>query len=133
MTNHISNLLDIIAEYNPTTVRNTLITLICIDIFGIYWYLGWKQVGVGIMVLLMILFTAVIIAARRKDDEMDEKKKEKIRKLEKELKDLKGEDEDEESEEKEEKKEKKDSGMDFGLPSAEEYNKNMEKAFGSGF
>ncbi len=135
MTNYLSNLLDIVGEYNPTTVKSTIVTLICIDLFGIYWYLGWKQLGIGILVMLMIGFTAVIIAERRNEKEvnkMDNEKKEKIRKLEKELKDLKGDDEHEEIEG-EEKKEEKDDEMGFGLPDADEYNKRVEKALGSGF
>lgn len=52
-----------------------LIFVIVIDLFGIYWWLGLKQLGIFLMVLTMVAFAVIIILqSKLKGDKTNGKK-----------------------------------------------------------
>lgn len=108
--------------------------LIVADIFGVFWYLKARKIGIAILIVLIIFLSIILIYERRKDEENPKKDKKnskmgKIEELEQELKELK---------DKEKKKNSKDpdegeieeEGYDFGIPDAAEYNERLKKAVG---
>jgi len=134
MINRLNKTVRLIKGWDKETLeslRYALLVIIGVDLFGIIWYLKLKTLGIAIMLVAMIWLVIILSVERRLPDKMCEEKQNK-----------KHEPDDEEPEE--------DlgifEGMDLGLgtnesneesesslPSAEEYNKRLENALGSGF
>lgn len=109
---------------NLSSMRSMMFLIVLADVFGIYWYLELKRLGIALLIVSMVFLSIILIAERRKMvkkmDEQEEKLFEKKEKPDdKPKKDKKEDDDDEEPE-----------GMNFGLPDAKEYNKRLEKAIG---
>jgi hypothetical protein len=121
--------------------------IIVADIFGLYWFLNLKKLGIALLFIVMGFLTLILILEgkippKTKKIEEHSKKNEKGGKNKmsknKEEEDEEEDDEEEDKEETEEVEELKDNeGMfgnfNIGLPDADEYNKRMEKALGQGF
>ncbi len=110
----------------------TLFFVIIADLFGIYWYLKMKSLGMAIMIFSMMALSVILILERNLPIET---KKEEI-KMPEEI-EKKKEEKEEKEEKKEEKKENTDEdslglgdGVDLGLGSSEEYNKRLSNALG---
>jgi len=98
--------------------------LIVTDMFGIYYYLGLKRIGLALMVVFMMGLAILLLLEKNLPQQ----------KLNTQLNKKKGESTMPEEEKKptEEEQPEEDSGFgdfDTGLPSADEYNKRLEKAF----
>lgn len=119
-----------------------LFGVIIADIFGIWWYLGWKTIGGSILIVCAVILSILLILKKRRFDIEDKevnkmgKYDEEIAKKERELKDLK--EKNKKSEELPKNTEKNDSERlnegidnDFGLPDANEYNERVKKALGT--
>jgi len=99
-------------------LKYTLFVFVVADLFGVYWYLNIKKLGIALLMVMIVALSVILILERRLNDKMEENKTE--------------EKEEEKKEEKEEKEEsKEESSFDLGLPSAEEYQKKTEEAFGT--
>lgn len=102
------------------------IVLVVINIFGVYWYLQLRQLGIALMVVILGFFTIFLILESRKahNDAKEEIEEENKKKSFEEIFPKK-------------KNSKEDIKMeiieDDGFPNPEEYNKNLEKALGKGF
>ena len=116
------------------TYKNSLFFVIVVDLFGIYHFLGLKQLGMAIMIVSMALLGLILYLLqkfpkkrtneRRKPKKMNEEEEKTERNLDIGMNEDKS---------KEEPKEKEKSFLEFdtGLGSSEDYNKRMEKAFGT--
>jgi len=108
-----------------SSVRNLLFVSFFVEMFFIYWFLEWKRLSLALFIVSIISLVIVLLIERRQGNKMMD-----------ELDIMGGETEEETEEEtKEDVKESKDDeesgfGFDTGLPSAEEYEKRMEKAIG---
>lgn len=96
-----------------SSYRYLFMILIGADILGVYWYLGWKTVGIAFLIAFISFFVIFTVLEKRKmpEEEKTEEKKE------------------EEKKEKP-KEEENDSEFGFEIPSAEDYNERLEKAIG---
>lgn len=125
---HIRERAEGMSMKNLESLRYLLFFILMVDMFGIYWYLKWKSLGIALLLVLVVIITMVFILERKKQD--NHKQKGGTNKMDREEK--------QETEEKEDKKEEQeeDSGwmgeMDLGLPSSDEYNKRLEKALTGG-
>ena len=103
-------------------VRYIMFVLIVGDIFGIYWYLGLKQLGVALLMVFVVILTFILILERGKEvkkmpeQTTEEKPKEEVKK--------------EEKKEEKEEKEEEDDGLRLEIPDSEEYNKRLGEAIG---
>ena len=52
-------------EKELKSYKNILIVFICIDIFGVYWFLKWKGIGIAIMMILMVAFAIILYLENR--------------------------------------------------------------------
>ena len=86
---------------------------IVIEIIGIYYFLGWKKVGMVLMLITLAVLGAILYLQSKFPAEVQTKKKEDKKMQE------------EETSEQEEQ----ESGFDFGLPNSEDYNRRMSDAF----
>ena len=134
MMQRIKNIIEKAKEFDYETLeifKYLCFGLIVVDLFGIYYYMGWKQLG-GAILIVTISFLAVILVLMRSKEpkkkkevknmektENKSKKEKRIDSLKKELKNL---------EEPEEEKKEEEKESDLGIPSAKEYNKRMEEA-----
>jgi len=91
-----------------------------LDLFGLWWYLEVKTLAGALLIVSIIALAIILFLERRLQNKMVE-----------------DEETSEEEDKKEEPKDKeeKDSGYgfnipDLGLPSAEEYDKRLQKAIG---
>lgn len=121
-------------------IRYAIIGFLLLDLFGIYWYLELKKLGMALLMVSIVLMFAVILL----ESNLPRSRREVKNKMEQELEPKKPEEENQssDSEDKEEKKDKKEEkpeedeepeqssilGEGMGLPDAEEYNKRMEDA-----
>ena len=110
--NFFSNLEDL-PEKKYKNWKLGIFLAIIVDLIGIYWWLEFKVVALAILILLLTLFGILMAKNRPKEEEKPEKKEEKKEKIE----------------EKEEDIEDSNPFGNFSIPSAEEYNKRLEKAF----
>ena len=128
----INELMKNASQKDLDAYKYILLFLVLIDLVGIYWFLQWKSWGIAIFFILMALLTYILLNERRLlenkmvfDEEYEEDEEE-------------DDEEDEDLEEERPLKKKKlkkqeittSNEMNFSLPDPEEYNKNMEKAFG---
>lgn len=124
--------------------KYVVLGLIGIDLAGVYWYLQWKSGGIAILLVLIGILVYILLHERRLEDKMVfEDNDENYEEGEDDYED-EGYDDDE-YEDRPLKKVKKpiakprveqesndnEDDMGFELPSADEYNKRMEKAFGT--
>lgn len=100
-------------------LKQTMIFLIVANLFGLYWYLGLKSIATSLLIVQMSIFVFLIIS---------EKNQKEVKKVSKEK--LKEEKEPEEKPEEEKEEGEVFGNMDLGLPSAEEYEKRVNKALG---
>jgi len=127
--NKIKGVIEMFKELSQETlqmIRYGLLGFLVLDIFGFYWYLEWKQLGIALFLVVTIFLTIILLLERRYDNMEQTEKEIEIEKLEKKLKELKGEDKKPTTEEKEDAQ----SSMGLGLPSAEEFQKRSEEALG---
>ena len=99
------------------TYRMSLFFLICADIFGLYWFLHMKKLG---MMLLIIFLAALGIILYLESKLPKEKVKVPIKLKKKEVKKM-NENETNEQEDEE--------GFNLGLPDSSEFNKRLSDAF----
>jgi len=127
-------------EKDLEAIRYSLFFLIVVDLFGIYWFLEAKKLGIALL-MVIIMFLVVILMLERnlplknksKGGGKMGKNDEEIKELEDKVKELKKDNKDSgEVEDPEETSQGLNMGLDFdlGLPSSEEYNKRIEKALG---
>ena len=132
------NIIDNLKEFNENFKKNDAKTiqtykymvlgLIVVDMIGVYWFLQWKSGGIAFFIVLMGDLTYILLHERRLQDNMvfDEEDDEDS-----------DDDGEEEVKEKPKPKPKKkpesnqSEEVDFELPTSEEYNKRMDKAFGT--
>lgn len=96
------------------TYRTTLFFLICADIFGLYWYLHLKKVGMMLLIVFLACLGVILFLESRLPKEkikVSTKSKKEVKKMENEM------------------NEQEEEGFSFGLPDAEEFNDRMNKAF----
>jgi hypothetical protein len=93
-----------------------LMILIIADLFGVYWYLGAKKLGVALMLVLIGVLTFILIVG---GDKQPPKKKEVKNKM------------DEENKKQKEEQEEETIDSDLGLPDADDYQKRLDKALGT--
>jgi Na+-transporting methylmalonyl-CoA/oxaloacetate decarboxylase gamma subunit len=99
------------------TYRNALFFLICADIFGLYWFLHMKRLGM----MLLIVFLVILGIIMYLESKLPKEKTKVPTQLKK--KEVKKMNENEMNEETEEE------GFSFGLPNADDFNERMDKAF----
>lgn len=118
------------------TYKNLVFFIVLIDVVGVFWFLKYKSLGIAILLVLMGVLVYILIIERRVKNKMvyDEED------VEEDTEDENDDEYDDEEEDnrplKKSKKKKVESStssneMDFQLPSSEEYNKRVEKAFGT--
>jgi len=119
------------------SIKFTLFFVIVVDVFGVWWFLELKRLGSAIMVTCLICLGVILWLQMSKDPKI--KKKEGKKKMTKEItvdgkKYVEVKSDKKEKPEKEEKEEKseKEEGFDLNLPSGEEMEDRLSRAFGSG-
>lgn len=130
------------------TIKLGIFIFIVINVIGIYWFFQLKKIAIAILMVTMFALVIILLLERRKQEPMG-KTQDEIKELQNRIARLKKQEEIEELEKKvdklkkdnKEKSTKKDEGYDydddsdedsgFSLPSAEEYNKKLEKSYGS--
>ena len=126
MLSRIKNTIKTIKAWDRETlevVRYTMFILIVGDIFGIYWYLGLKQLGIALLMVFVVILTFILILERGKEvkkmpeEKTEEKPKEEEKKEEK-------------KPEEEVKKDYEDDELRLEIPDSEEYNKRLGEAIG---
>jgi len=98
--------------------------LIVADLFGVYWYLNLKKIGLVLLLVLIFMLSFLLFTSRKSKQVKGGKKMVEIETKTKE----KTEEEEEEDEEEEE------SHFDIsktGLPSSEEMQKRLDRALGT--
>ena len=103
------------------SIKFGLFIMIGVAIFGFFWWLKLPKMGFALLISCIFLLIPFLILERRLIQKMDDDA----------FKEEKAEKEDE-------PKQDHDDGfglgeIDFGLPSSDEYNQRMKKAFGEGF
>ncbi|KKL49662.1 hypothetical protein LCGC14_2313260 [marine sediment metagenome] len=118
-------------------IRYFLMGMLILDLFGIYWYLELKKLGGAL--LMVIVFLLVIVMFLESNLPRSRREVKKMNEQELEPKKPKAEGKSEESKDNKDKKETEETqevetpnilGEGTGLPSAEEYEKDISKAFG---
>jgi len=119
--------LDTIKSWKTITM-----VILFIDMFGVYWFLKWKTLGIAFFIVAVAILTIFLLLERKKEILKPIKKEVKKKMDKQEPKEDKEEEEEEEEEPKEESAKESDDPFDFdiGLPSSEEYNKMLESAIG---
>ena len=95
--------------------KNTLIFLICADIFGVFWFLHQKKIGITLMVVFLIGLGLIMFLESKLPQVKVKTKKKEVKHMP--------------QEEAIEEKEQEEDEFSFGLPSSEEYNKRLDDAF----
>ena len=115
--------------------RYMLFLLVGVDLVGVFWYLQWKSWGMAILMVLIGCLVYILLLERRLEEKMvfDDEESEDYEEEEGEDYEEDDDEEDKPLKKKVKKVRKKSSSndMEFELPSAEDYNKRMEKALGS--
>lgn len=108
--------------------------MIVADLFGIYWYLNHKRFALSLLIVIIVLLMAVyflklrvksekevedFMARGRPKKKTEKKEPKKVRK--------------ENPKDKKEDSDDTESDFEMGIPDADEYQKRIEKALGSGF
>ena len=103
------------------SLRYLLIIFLVADLFGVYWYLGAKKVGMAILIVLIFFLAIILILERRFPEDKDKYEKEYVKPHIK-----------PEKQDKEESKEKNNHVLDLGLgfPDTDDYEDNLNKALG---
>lgn len=96
-----------------------LFFIIIVDIIGIYWYLHLKKLGIALLVVSLIALGLILFLESKLPPKINKKEQKKTKKINK--------DNEKPKEIEESKESNEDTG--FSLPSAEEYNERMNKAF----
>lgn len=109
-----------------STWRYSLIFAICVDIFGVFWFLHQKKIGIALMVVFLIGLGFIMFLESKLPEEVKEKPTKEIKN--------KKEDKKMKTEEKEtagtgDSEDSNDFGFEMGLPSSEDFNKRMDDAF----
>ena len=116
-----------------SAIKYGLMMALIIDIFGIYWYLEWKQLSVALMLVIAIFIVIFLLLERRLEDNMCDSKEtsmdSEILEKEKELEELKKK-KNQDTETKEDTSNKDNKKIGLGLPNTEDYQKRMEGALG---
>ena len=120
-------------ENKLVSLQNSLFFVIVVDLIGIYYFLGLKSLGTAILIvslafLGLIMFLLQKFPSKKTNERRKPKKMNKEEKTEENL-DM-GMNEDRPKEEPE-KREESFLEFDAGLGSSEDYNRRMEKAFGT--
>jgi len=71
-------------------LRYTLLFFIVIDLFLFYWWMGWKTLAMGLMVVTIIFLTIIMFLEKRLRDIEYYKKQDRVEEIENRLKQLKG-------------------------------------------
>jgi len=114
-------------------IRISIFVLIVLDVIGIYWFFGLKRIAIAILMVSMLALVLVLLLERRKQKPMAKQfnsNEKQIKELEEKLKKLKKENNDSEDSDYDDENDG-DDDLEFALPSAEEYNKRLEKSYGS--
>jgi len=111
-----------------------LFGVIVLDLVGLWWWAGLKTLAGGILIVCVIGLGIFFALDRKFNVPEEEKPTERRSKKKKMAEDEETKEESkEESQEEPEKAETSMLDIDFGLPDADEYNKRLKKAVGSGF
>ena len=117
--------------------KSITIFLVVVDMFGVYWWLGAKKLGIALILMLIGVLTIFLLLERRLPEKMTDNKPEE-EKEEEAAEDKK----EEKKEDKKEEAEKKSEGPlaalgslgdSLGLGSAEEYEKRVNASLAPGF
>jgi len=96
-------------------IKYALITFVFIDMFLIWWYMGWKKAAMVLFLVTAVFLVIILLLERRLNNMEDEEQETK------------------EEKEEDKKETPKEEGFTLGLPSPEEYNKRLDQALGTGF
>ena len=117
----IKNIMRMFKSWDVETLegmRYGMFGFLLVDIFGVYWFLKLKRLGIALF-LVAILFLTIILLLERRLNNMEQTESPTI---------------EEEEEKKDKPKDKEeDESLNFGLPSSEEYNKRLKEAVGDDF
>jgi len=127
-----------------TIAKNFMIFLVVVDLFLVFWYLGLKKLGMALLIVFLIIFAVILFLLKSKEPDKPKKmgksiipaKKEDKKKMEDIFEGMNQEETEEEVEEETTEESLKKKKDDFGLgeisfPSSEEYQKNLNEAFGA--
>jgi len=95
--------------------RYSIMFLVVVDMFGVFWYLGLKRLGIAIMIFLVLALAVILLLERRLPTQENQKE-------------AKMSEEKPEEKKKEEEEEKEEDSFGLGLPDPEEYQKRLKKA-----
>lgn len=122
-------------EWSLETISNyktITIVLIVTDMLGVWYFLQWKRLAMALLIVLMAFLGYLLFLERKFPLPKDPKQQEQFKKQKKEVKKVEEEDNqpDEEVEEPEVSEEIQDNPLSFNieLPTAEEYEKRLNKA-----
>lgn len=92
--------------------RTLIIVLVCLDLFGIYWYLGMKKLGGALLIVMIFGLVFLLLLTKDKQPPPETKTNGKPKP-------------------KEEEPEEESFNFDsLGLPNSENYNKRVNNALG---
>ena len=97
-----------LSEKDLESLRYLMFVLVVADLVGVFWYLGLKKLGIAILICLILFLTIILLLERN----LPIKKNQKEVKMPEETKE----------------QEIEETDLDIGLPSAEEYSKNLREA-----
>ena len=124
-----------ISQKDLEAYRYTIIFIIVVDLFGVFWYLKLKSLAMAILIVCIIFLCLILILERNKQDnsrqdsnQTKNKKNGGNKKMEENQEQIPKETE----EPKEETSQPEGIGeFDLGLPDADEYEKRAKEALGS--
>jgi len=105
-------------------IRFAFFGAIVVNLFGIYWYLKLKSLGIALLIVLIMGLTLVLLLERG----LPQPPQKPIKKTKKEDKKMT---EESQEVEQEEPQELETDNFDTGLPNAEEFQKRAKEAMGS--
>jgi len=118
-------------------IRFAIFGIIVVDIFGLWYFLGWKKLAAALLIFLILALVIILLLERNLPLEPSKKvKKEvkpKMQNEQTETQEQPGEylDLTPKQPEKQEQSEGIFGNMDLGLPNAEEFQERAEKALGT--
>lgn len=115
MIERINNTIKTMKEWDIETlesIKYVCFVLIVADLFGLWWFLGWKSLAGAILIVLMVVLAIILYLMNQKGSKHEfgvfENQSEP------------------------QKPQNQGVGDMLGLPSSEEYQERMNKAFGVG-
>ena len=124
-----------ISQKDLEAYRYTIIFIIVVDLFGVFWYLKLKSLAMAILIVCIIFLCLILILERNKQDDSRQDSKQTKNKQNGGNKKM---EEPQEQMPKETEEVQEDTSQlegigefDLGLPDADEYQKRAEKALGT--